>query len=103
MIDAIQNFIIHEPGYTAIMLMLFYTLIKTARSHYIEAIIGTFIIFSSIILQAQAFQTKIFEKMALDNKLSYYEKALVENNITASTYEDYIKKEQTFKKILSKQ
>lgn len=103
MIDSIQNFIIHEPGYTAIMLMLFYALFKTSHANLIETFVGSFIILASIILQVQAFQTKIFENMALENKLSYYEKALVENNITASTYEDYIKKEQAFKKILSKQ
>lgn len=99
MIESIKLFIIQEPSYVAITLMLSYSLFKINHTKVVESLVAMIIIIGSLILQSNAFQKNLWEKMYLENKISYYEKALEENNIQASTYNEYKEKEQIFKKM----
>ena len=99
--DLINFLVNNEPSLFAVILMLIYTLFKLSHSKPIETIIGIIIIITAITLQFKASNIKMWEKFELQNKLSYFENTLQENNISSSYYDEYIKKDKIIKKILS--
>ena len=98
--DGLTILMNETPGYLAITLMLFYTILKTANSHVVEKILAISLIIFALFLQTKNQTIKMFEQSKLENRIVYLENALLENNISSKSYEDFKEKDMVYSEII---